>query len=159
MIYIICIDNKGVFMLLVFFALAMSVLSTSPVFADSGLGIGPIKSIKLGATIDQKMAELGKTTFKKNCSACHKIEKPYTGPQLLAITKRRKPEWIMNMILNPAEMTKQDPTATALLHKMLVQMADQHVGETNARAILEFFRNNDKALTAKEISAVKDLSK
>jgi mono/diheme cytochrome c family protein len=134
-------------------------LFSSAVFADSGLGIGPIKVLKLPATIDKNMVELGKKTFKTKCSQCHKIEKRYTGPQLLAITKRRKPEWIMNMILNPQEMTKKDPTAQALLNKLLVQMANQNVGETNARAILEFFRDNDKALTEKEIQAVADLSK
>ena len=138
----------------------MSTFSTvSTVKAESGPGIGPVKSVHLPADIDQKMVELGKVTFKTKCSQCHKIEKKYTGPQLLAITKRRKPEWIMNMILNPIEMTHKDPTAMALLKKFLVQMANQNVGETKARAILEFFRNNDKALTAKEIQAVPDISK
>jgi hypothetical protein len=65
----------------------------------------------------------------------------------------------MNMILNPLEMTHKDPTAMALLNKLLVQMANQNVGETNARAILEFFRDNDKALTPAQVQAVPDLSK
>ncbi|MDD4974974.1 MAG: c-type cytochrome [Bacteriovorax sp.] len=142
-----------------YFVFLLSFVFVSAVNADSGSGIGPVKFVKLDATINQKMVELGKTTFKTKCSQCHKIEKRYTGPQLLAVTKRRKPEWIMNMILNPLEMTKQDPTAKALQSKLLVQMANQNVGEINARAILEFFRNNDKALTEKEIQAVPDLSK
>ena len=141
------------------FAFFLGIVSTTVVHADSGLGIGPIKAVKLGAAIDPKMVELGKTTFKTKCSQCHKIEKKYTGPQLLAVTKRRKPEWIMNMILNPLEMTTKDPTAKALKTKLLLQMANQNVGEANARAILEFFRDNDKALTAAQIQAVPDHSK
>lgn len=146
-------------MRLTYFFLLISILSSTFVNAESGSGFGPIKFVKLDAKIDKKMVELGKNTFKTKCSQCHKIEKKYTGPQLLAVTKRRRPEWIMNMILNPLEMTHKDPTAMALLNKLLVQMANQNVGETNARAILEFFRDNDKALTEKEINAVSDLSK
>ena len=145
-------------MRLTFLLLFIFIFQITQANAESGSGVGPIKVIKIGATIDQTMVELGKKTFKMKCSQCHKIEKKYTGPQLLAITKRRKPEWIMNMILNPLEMTHKDPTAMALLNKLLVQMANQNVGETNARAILEFFRKNDKALTDKEIQAVPDLS-
>lgn len=138
--------------------LATFVTSTG-IFADSGIGIGPIKTVKVDGPIDASMVDLGKKTFKAKCSSCHKIEKKYTGPQLLAITKRRKPEWIMNMMLNPSEMTKNDPTAKALLAKLLVPMANQNIGETNARAILEFFRDNDKALTEAQIKAVPDMSK
>lgn len=140
-------------------AIFLSMMTTTVTYADSGLGVGPIKSVKLDATIDAKMVELGKKTFKTKCSQCHKIDKKYTGPQLLAITKRRKPEWIMNMILNPAQMTEVDPTAKALKTKLLLQMANQNIGEANARAILEFFRDNDKALTDAQIKAVPDLSK
>ena len=92
-------------MRLIHFFLLILTFSLSSVNADSGSGVGPIKFVKIDPTIDQKMVELGKKTFKMKCSQCHKIEKKYTGPQLLAVTKRRKPEWIMNMILNPLEMT------------------------------------------------------
>lgn len=139
--------------------LILSLLTSIIAFADSGIGIGPVTFVKIDAKIDQKMVELGKKTFKMKCSQCHKIDKKYTGPQLLAVTKRRKPEWIMNMILNPLEMTKKDPTAMAMQKKLLLQMANQNIGETNARAILEFFRDNDKNLTEQQIQAVPDHSK
>ena len=138
--------------------LTLSIAAASIANADSGLGVGPIKSLKLDSKIDAKMVELGKKTFKMKCSQCHKIDKKYTGPQLLAVTKRRKPEWIMNMILNPLEMTAKDPTAKAMKAKLLTQMANQNIGEVNARAILEFFRDNDKNLTPDQIKAVIDHS-
>lgn len=143
----------------IFIAFLLGGILSTITFANSDLGVGPIKSLKLNPAIDQKMVELGRNTFKIKCSQCHKIEKRFTGPALLAITKRRKPEWIMNMILNPLEMTKVDPIAKTLKTKLLLQMANQNVGEVNARAILEFFRDNDKALTEAQIKAIPDLAK
>ncbi|MEO0169795.1 MAG: cytochrome c, partial [candidate division WOR-3 bacterium] len=78
--------------------------------------------------------------FKTKCSACHKLDERYVGPALKGVTKRRTPEWIMNMILNPEEMTKNDPIAKKLLEEYLTQMTFQNVSEDEARAILEYFR-------------------
>ena len=77
-------------------------------------GIGPIKSLTLDA-IDEAMVAKGKEIYKINCTACHKIKKRYIGPALNGVTKRRSPEWIMNMILNADEMLKNDPVAKALI--------------------------------------------
>ena len=88
------------------------------------------------------MVELGKKTFKMKCSQCHKIDKKYTGPQLLAVTKRRKPEWIMNMILNPMEMTQKDSMAKELLSIYYSQMLDNNLTIEEARSVLEFLRRH-----------------
>jgi mono/diheme cytochrome c family protein len=102
-------------------------------------GIGPIKNVKLGA-IDDAMVEKGKALFKINCTACHKIKKKYIGPPLKDITKRRSPEWIMNMILNSDEMLKKDPVAKALIAKYTAPMAQQQISKEDVRAILEYLR-------------------
>jgi hypothetical protein len=49
----------------------------------------------------------------------------------------------MNMILNPGEMTQKDETAKALLAEHLTQMANQNLTKDEARAVLEYFRQND----------------
>jgi cytochrome c len=103
------------------------------------LGIGPVKSITLGE-IDEAMVAEGKEVFKLKCSACHKISKRVVGPALADITKRRSPEWIMNMILNPEEMVEKDPIAKKLLAEYLAPMANQSLTEKEARLILEYFR-------------------
>lgn len=105
-------------------------------------GIGPIKEVKLGP-IDKALADRGKKIFEEKCSACHKIEEKYVGPALKGVTKRRTPEWIMNMILNPIEMTQKDPIAKQLLAEYLTQMTYQDVSEEDARAILEYLRSVD----------------
>ena len=56
------------------------------------------------------------------------------------VTTRRSPEWIMNMILNPEQMVKEDPIAKQLLAEYMSPMADQNLTEEQARNILEYFR-------------------
>jgi len=107
----------------------------------SNKGIGPIKELKLPETIDDAMAKAGAEMFKLKCTACHKPTKRFIGPAVLGILERRSPEWIMNMILNPEEMTKNDPIARQLLIEYNgAPMANQSLTEDEARSILEYFR-------------------
>ena len=104
-------------------------------------GIGPITSLSLNAEIDQTMATHGADVFKKMCTACHRVDKKFIGPAPTGILERRSPEWIMNMILNPDEMTQKDPLAKALLIEFNGSpMANQNLSEEDARAVLEYFR-------------------
>ncbi|AKQ46154.1 cytochrome C [Rufibacter radiotolerans] len=114
--------------------------------ADEGKGVGPVKSVEVGAEVDQALAATGKSLFEGKCSACHQLsDQKVVGPGLAGVTERRKPEWIMNMVINPEEMTKQDPTAKKLLAEHLTQMTNQNVNEQDARALLEYLRQNDKS--------------
>jgi mono/diheme cytochrome c family protein len=111
---------------------------------DNGMGIGPVTTVKLTDEIDQALAAEGKTIFEGKCSACHQLSaEKIVGPGLAGVTEKRKPEWIMNMVINPEEMTKKDPTAKKLLAEHLIQMTNQNINEADARAILEFLRQND----------------
>lgn len=104
-------------------------------------GVGPIKSLTLPAEIDQTMAAHGKDVFKKMCTACHKATKKFIGPAPKNILKRRTPEWVMNMILDPEGMVKNDPLAKQLLIEFNGSpMANQNLTEEEARAVLEYFR-------------------
>ncbi len=104
-------------------------------------GVGPVKTVELGATIDQAMAAKGAEVYKMNCTACHKVDKRFIGPAPKGILERRTPEWIMNMILDPEGMVKNDPLAKALLVEFNGSpMANQHLSQEEARQILEYFR-------------------
>lgn len=104
-------------------------------------GIGPIKNVDIPATIDDAMAAKGMEVYKNKCMACHKPDKKFIGPAPTGITERRTPEWIMNMILNPEEMTQKDPLAKALLVEFNGSpMANQNLTEEEARQVLEYFR-------------------
>ena len=104
-------------------------------------GIGPIKSLPFDEEIDQAMAVKGETAFKQKCTACHMAERKLIGPAMKGIYERRSPEWVINILLNPTEMLKQDPTAKALLKKYNnVMMLNQNLSEEEARAITEYLR-------------------
>ena len=104
-------------------------------------GIGPIKSLNLPIEIDQTIATKGEDVYKKMCTACHRADKKFIGPAPKGIMKRRTPEWIMNMILDPEGMVKNDPLARSLLIEFNgAPMANQNLSEEEARAVLEYFR-------------------
>jgi len=103
-------------------------------------GVGPITSVELGP-LDQAMADEGKAIYDQMCIACHKPNEKFIGPAPAGILDRRSPEWIMNMILNPDQMLKEDPIAKELLAEYNnVPMISQGLTEEQARKILEYFR-------------------
>ncbi len=104
-------------------------------------GIGPVTSIEFASEVDQEMVAAGKVIYEAKCVACHNLEEDMIGPSQAGVLKRRSPEWIMNLMLNPDEMLKKDPIAKELLAKYNnVPMTDQQLTEEDARKILEFFR-------------------
>ncbi|MCF6294587.1 MAG: c-type cytochrome [Flavobacteriaceae bacterium] len=104
-------------------------------------GVGPITSVTLAPEVDQAMAAQGASIYKKMCTACHKPDKKFIGPAPKGIMERRTPEWIMNIILDPEGMVKNDPLAKALLMEFNGSpMANQNLTEEEARAVLEYFR-------------------
>jgi mono/diheme cytochrome c family protein len=104
-------------------------------------GVGPIKSLELPAEIDQSMATKGEDIYKKMCTACHRVDKKFIGPAPTGVLERRTPEWVMNMILNPEGMVKEDPLAKELLMEFNGSpMANQNLTEEEARSVLEYFR-------------------
>jgi mono/diheme cytochrome c family protein len=107
--------------------------------AEMEHGIGPIKEFTPGA-IDESLAATGKAAFDLKCSACHKIDQRYVGPALGDVTTHRSPAYIMNMILNPEEMTKRHPEARKLLAEYAAPMANQNLTQDEARAVLEYLR-------------------
>ena len=103
-------------------------------------GVGPVTSVELGP-LDQAMADEGKALYDQMCVACHKPNEKFIGPAPAGILDRRSPEWIMNMIINPDQMLKEDPIAKELLAEYNnVPMISQGLTEEQARKILEYFR-------------------
>ena len=86
----------------------------------------------------------GKGIYELKCQACHKLTgEKLVGPGWLNVTKRRKPEWIMNMVTNVDVMLAKDPEAQKLLEECLVRMPNQNLTKDEARKVLEFQRSND----------------
>ena len=106
-------------------------------------GVGPIIAVNVTGTVNQSMADEGEVTFNSICSACHKLDQKFIGPALIGITKRRTPEWIMNMIMNPEQMVKKNAQAKKLHMEYTSPMVNQGLTEAETRSILEYFRSND----------------
>ncbi|MDX1364281.1 c-type cytochrome [Arenibacter latericius] len=104
-------------------------------------GVGPIKSVTFADEIDTEMAAKGEKTFNTLCVACHMVDQRMIGPAIKGVYERRSPEWVMNMIMNPDGMLKEDPIAKALLKEYNnAIMLNQNLSEEDARAVAEFFR-------------------
>ena len=104
-------------------------------------GVGPITSVKFDDTINEKMATAGKEKFQAICTACHMAEQRMIGPALKGVYERRSPEWVMNMIINPDKMLKEDPIAKALLKEYNnAIMLSQNLKEEDARNLAEYLR-------------------
>ncbi|HUX85226.1 MAG TPA: cytochrome c [Chitinophagaceae bacterium] len=107
-------------------------------------GVGRFTDVKVGP-LDTAMASKGAALFQSKCTVCHKTtEEKLIGPGLKGITLIRTPEWIMNMITDPNDMTENDPVASTLLSQYHTQMTVQ-TSDQEAREILEFLRGNDGA--------------
>lgn len=105
-------------------------------------GIGPITTVTLG-NINEEMAMQGKGIFDGKCLTCHRADADGAGPKLKDITKKRTPEWIMNIILNPQEMILKNATAKKVSEKYKMHMSSYGLTEQDARAVLEYLRYED----------------
>jgi cytochrome c len=146
--FVININNMkkliGTGIVIIFLTIVLIVLNGCST-DDPEIGVGPVKELKLEANINQDMVAKGKMTFDTKCAICHSFDKRIAGPPLKGITQKRKPEWIMNMVLNPDEMIKKNPHASALFKEYMIPMTFQNVSQDDARNILEYFRSIDSS--------------
>ena len=111
---------------------------------DPTKGIGQVKNVTLESPLDQGRVKRGLAIYEMKCQACHKLtDQRVVGPGWKEVTKRRKPEWIMNMITNVDMMLDADPEAQKLLELCLMRMPNQNMSIGDARDVLEYMRQND----------------
>ena len=91
-----------------------------------------------------ELAAQGKKVYEAKCTACHKPHERYIGPASDDILDRRSPTFIMNMIMNPDEMTKKHPEGIKMMQEYMAPMPYQNVTIEQARAIVEYFRTLDE---------------
>src|SRR5687767_15061221 len=65
---------------------------------DDGKGVGQVTQVTLNTPLEQDRIGRGKAIYEMKCQACHKLDDVrVVGPGWKDVTKKRKPEWIMNM--------------------------------------------------------------
>lgn len=111
---------------------------------DPKRGEGKYDSVELDAQLNVAMATEGKLISDLKCASCHKYtDERLVGPGWEGVTSKHRPEWLMNFITNPDPMIDKDPELQAQLEICLVRMPNQNLSDDDARAILEFMRQND----------------
>lgn len=111
---------------------------------DPNRGEGKFHDVKLSETVDPKEAEEGNKIYELKCSSCHKLtEERLVGPGWKDVTKRHKPEWILNFVTNTDDMLDKDPKAQAMLEICMVRMPNQNLTDDQAEDVLAFMRKND----------------
>lgn len=104
-------------------------------------GIGPVKAKLTLSAIDNEKVTMGSKIFEQKCFSCHRLDQRLVGPPLREVTKRRTPEFILNMMLNPLEMQAKHPVAKQLLAEYLTQMTFQNISMEEAFQILDYLRS------------------
>lgn len=103
-----------------------------------------VKKVEMTNPLNQEWVTNGKNIYDMKCLSCHKLtDEKLVGPGWKDVTKRRQPEWILNMITNVDMMLEKDPEAQKLLEQCLVRMPNQNLTADEARQVLEFQRSND----------------
>jgi len=111
---------------------------------NKGIGIGPVKKVRFGK-IDSGLVKEGQSLFEDKCSACHSLDEEVDGPALRQVTKKLRPEYIMNYLLNTSEMQKKDKQLMELIKKYNGEaMPDLDLKEPQARAVVEYLRSAAK---------------
>jgi mono/diheme cytochrome c family protein len=126
-----------------------------PESIKKGKGIGPVEEVEVADKINEDWAKKGEAIHGKKCASCHKLtDKRATGPGWAGITNKRKPEWIMNMIMDTEAMLAQDPEAQKQLAECATRMPNQNLSRDEARQVLEFMRKNDMDKVGKKDQAM-----
>lgn len=111
---------------------------------DPTRGLGDYDNVEVGETLDVEMAKEGRLVSDLKCASCHKYtDERLVGPGWAGVTEKHRPEWLMNFVTNPDPMIDVDPELQAQLELCLVRMPNQNLSHDDARAILEFMREND----------------
>lgn len=103
-------------------------------------GIGPITQPLNLKPIDRAYAKVGEKLFNDKCASCHELDTKKVGPPLRDVLFRRKPEFVMNMMLNPDQMMRRHPEIIKLFAQYQSPMAVPELKQDDARAILEYLR-------------------
>ena len=109
---------------------------------EGSKGVGSITSFE-HKPFDAAMANKGVELFVSKCAMCHSFDRTLVGPSLDAVVKRRTPEWIMNMMLDPATMLEKDADAKVLSKEYGSPMISLGLKQDEARAILEYLRERN----------------
>jgi len=122
--------------------------ANSSVKIYEGTGIGKFTNYPISSVINGRLADAGEKVYLAKCQSCHKLtDEKLVGPGWKDVTKRFKPEWILNFITNTDEMLNKDEKAMELLKEAngVRMIVAPPVDEQEAKSLFEFMRKNDES--------------
>ncbi|GEM_PF-2562264 len=103
-----------------------------------------IRKVNLTNPINAMMAQKGQKVHEEKCVGCHTLDTQKTQLKSLAgITRRRNPEWIMNMITGVATTLEPNAAAMQKLEACPTRQAATRLNIEQARDYLEMLRSVD----------------
>ncbi len=97
----------------------------------------------------------GEQIFRTRCATCHTLtgdeSKEALGPDLLAVTRNRDRQWLLDWLKAPDQMLKKkDPLALELYQKYnQLAMPNMRLNKGEAMALLDFIEGETKRLLGK----------
>ncbi|NUO02694.1 MAG: c-type cytochrome [Saprospiraceae bacterium] len=100
-----------------------------------------IRKVNLTNPINQMMAQKGQKVHEEKCKSCHTLDAEKTQLKSLAgITRRRNPEWIMNMITGVSTTLETNAAAMQKLESCPTRQPATRLNIEQARDYLEMLR-------------------
>lgn len=93
--------------------------------------------------INDLLVVKGQFIFGRKCMECHELEVKLKGPALRNVTKRRKADWIKNMITKPDKMIAEDSIARNLYYEHGIKMVVKDITEEETIAVMEYLKSVD----------------
>lgn len=90
----------------------------------------------------------GETIFRTRCSACHAFGADGLGPDLMGVTRKRDPAWLLRWIREPDKMlAEKDPLATALMARYRIPMPNMRLGDKDANSVIAYIEAESTRLS------------
>ena len=92
------------------------------------------------------LAASGEEIFKTKCTLCHTYgEGNKIGPDLKGVTKKRKPDWLKNMIKDPQGWVAKDAEAKKLFEefKKIPMVVVPALKDDEIKAVIDFLKKKD----------------
>ena len=103
-----------------------------------------LKGVNLTTPLIGYMVRKGKKVFEEKCVGCHSLDgRVLQATTFQGVTKRRRPEWIMNMTTGVQINLADNKKEQTRLEKCYTRQPGQRLDIPQSRDLLEYLRSND----------------
>ena len=102
----------------------------------------------------------GETIFRTRCASCHTVTgnelEGALGPDLLGVTLKREPQWLLDWLKAPDQMLKKkDPIAMALYKQYNnLAMPNMRLNKEEALTLLDYIANETQRITGEQLESI-----